>query len=175
MTEDLTLHESLQIIYQAYDRIYAIASHRWHAIKYYDIVDRTSDLFGHYVRTLPRFADHNPAYITEQQYAEYAQPLVLAFNQVLHLILLDNLKSSDIRQICVGTAPLFYHATPHARCMAAFRLIEKQYPRAEYIAGAKPKKRRTSSKRTHASRLTSHAHSSYRKPQPTTRWMPYKD
>lgn len=168
-----TAIEHLKVIYSAYDRIYDIASHRWQAAGHYSTLSRTSDLFGHYVRTLPRFSDHDPAYITCQQYGEYAQPLIDAFNHILPLILVDNLKSSDIRMICAGTAPLFYHDTPYERCMAAFRLVEKVYPRADYIAGAKPKKRRTTRKRTHDSRLTTHA--SYNRPHRTSTWTPYKD
>lgn len=164
--------EHLKVIYQAYDRIYAIASHRWTTNAYYNTEDHTSNLFGHYVRTLPRFADHSPTFITEQQYNEFSRPLADAFDHILPLILVDNLKSSDIFAISAGTAPLFYHDTPHERCMAAFRLVEKVYPR-KVVIGGKPKKRRTPHKRTHDSRLTTHA--SYHKPQRTVRWMPYKD
>ncbi len=161
--------EHLKLIYQAYDRIYDIASHRWHAIKYYDIADRTSDLFGHYVRTLPRFEHHLPEFITDHQYAEYAQPLIAAFDHVLPLILVDNLKSSDIRAICAGTAPLFYHNTPHARCMAAFRLVEKVYPRSLLRDKPSPRKRKSAKSQTRP-----RAQASYHKPHRTVR-LPYKD
>jgi hypothetical protein len=174
MSEDSTLHDALQIIYQAYDRIYAIASHRWRASGYYDADTHTSDLFGHYVRSLPRFADTSPTFITDAQYAEYAEPFITAFNAVLAEILPPNLKAIDIGAICRGDVSLFYQESAYARCIASFRLIERRYPRADHIDGAKPKKRRTSRRNnSHASRLTPHV--SYRKPQHTVRWMPYKD
>ncbi len=162
----------LYTIYQAYDRIYAIASHRWNATCFYNAEERTSNLFGHYVRTLPRFADHDPSFITEDQYRAYGSTLRDAFNIVLPHILPDNLKSNTIESISAGTAPVFYHDTAYERCMAAFHLVEKVYPRSLLRDPASPRKRKPKS---HKAQTRPRSHATYRKPQQTTRWMPYKD
>jgi len=148
-------HSSLlQIIYDAYDRVYDIAGHRWHPFKYYIPEFKVSNLFGHYVRSLDEFKDVDPAMIPLNQYMTKAAPLANALNTILEQIIPED--DWDIYAICEGRSSVFRHPDPRDRCMAVFYLIDKKYPRAEYMV--KPVKKSTPP------------------PKPVeTAWLPYKD
>jgi len=151
--------EQLQIIYDAYDRIYDIASHRWHAFHYYDREYKVSNLFGHYVRSLPEFRDTDPAAIPTRIFMVRAAPLVAAINEILRLIIVDDPDGADIQAISEGRALIFRVASPYHRCMAVFRLIESAYPRDQY--------------RDKSPRLRKPTHRSARTAEP--KWLPYKE
>lgn len=170
-----TLRHQLQIIYDAYDRLYAIPGHRWHAFGYYYFETHQSDLFGHYVRSLDQFVDREPLMITLQDYIDHSQPLIHAIDDVLLTILISDPDGADIISISKGLSLIFRHRNSRDRCIAVLQLIEKVYPRATYRDGAKPKAKPRKQKKT--SRLTTHDSRStpYSKPTPTIRWTPYKE
>jgi len=88
------------------------------------------------------------------QYMTKAAPLANALNTILEQIIPED--DWDIYAICEGRSSVFRHPDPRDRCMAVFYLIDKKYPRAEYMV--KPVKKSTPP------------------PKPVeTAWLPYKD
>jgi hypothetical protein len=174
MTDTLSpdLHAALQIIYDAYDRVYDIASHRWDTIMYYDWETKRSTLMGHYVRSLSRFEDHSPEHITYEQFKEYAQPLVDAINMVQATFHPADPGEAYIEIICARQTQYYKQSSTYDRCMSVFRHIERAYPRAIHRDGANPQRRTKKKERMHRATMTT---SSYRRPQQTMKWRPYKD
>lgn len=168
----IALHAALQIIYDAYDRVYDIASHRWKPSAYYHVPSKTSDLMGHYVRSMPEYKKRDPAHITWGEFETASQPLVDAINLLLEAIYPDEVVVyRDISTISRMSTILFKHPAHYDRCMAVFRVIEQAYPRATHRDTAPGTKRRKAA----APRVSPRQPVSYRKPQPTRSWLPYKE
>lgn len=169
--------EHLETIYDAYDRIHSIASHRWKPGRFYDPDDKTSDLFGHYVRSLDQFKERSPDTITWEQYDQYSTPLIEALDSHMNTFG-DYYFPSPRDEFFIGaycdiSAPHFFYD----RCMLLFRAIEKHFPRASYRHhSSQHRSRRAKHNRTQAMRNARATTTDYSKKQYTrTPWLPYKD
>jgi len=179
----------LEIIYDAYDRIYAIARHRWDSMAYYHEPTKTSNLFGHYVRAL--MPDRDPATITWAEWEETSGPLKEAIDAMLQIIFPAD-PSLKVADIVKGYHPTFRHLTPYERAVRIFWLIEKHYPRRIHRTplskDANRSSRRRSSKaytKNSSSKTDRHARRGDGVPgvpgvpsksqNHPLRWLPYKD
>lgn len=178
MHHSLSSHQlsSLEIIYDAYDRVYDIASHRWNSDGFFHQPTRTSGLLGHYVRRLDAFKERDPALITYAEYVAHSLPLQTAFDEILPMVYGYSEPPVTIRDIMTGYKPEYRHLTPYQRVMAVFAIIEKHFPRADYRTPAHSlrHRRRSTHQRKEGAPSPPAAYIN-RRPQRRSSWLPYKD
>lgn len=117
-------------IYDAYARLRVVPRDTWNDDQFYDVVNKTSSLFGHYVHSI--LPDMFPGSAHYRDYMLKAAPLSHAINIVLDLILDKHQSQWDAYSVSNGMHPAFPQAHPYDRAMAMFALIESKYPEATY-------------------------------------------
>lgn len=120
----------LHTIYDAYALLRVVPRDTWNDDQFYDVVNKTSSLFGHYVHLIR--PDMCPGNIHFREYMLKAAPLSHAINDVLGWILDKPQSQWDAYSVSNGMHPAFPQAHPYDRAMAMFALIESKYPEATY-------------------------------------------
>jgi hypothetical protein len=117
----------LATLYLAHDELRRIPEEEWNDDQFYNRSDATSNLFGHFVRTLTQHNTESPHAINAREYMLAAGPLSSAINEILDLILPHNVW--DAYAIASGRSAEFNDPNPYKRAMKLFEFIEKKYPR----------------------------------------------
>lgn len=109
--------ERRPIIREALEQVRDIPADQWHEFGFYDKHTGKSDLFGHFVRTLPEYANDKTPPVSISVYRAKAAPLVNAINCLLAYCVPEGSRPIDAFMICPGWNAAFKGDTPKDRAV----------------------------------------------------------